>query len=93
MKLSSTLFIFFFVILLITNEIGATSRGQLVDEWKTVMKGQAMPEIIKDQLHPKTDNKISSHFKKDFDTTSSVIIYLPHGKKKSESIKAGQVQS
>ncbi|KAK9691094.1 hypothetical protein RND81_09G175500 [Saponaria officinalis] len=86
MKLSSSLFIFFFLLLLLTNEGGATRRGQLVDEWTTIMKGQEMPEIIKDQIH----HQKSGHFKKNFDaSSSSVIIYLPHGKKTShdETIK------
>ncbi|KAL9231629.1 hypothetical protein vseg_006831 [Gypsophila vaccaria] len=81
---SSSFFLFFFLLLLVSKESGAARIGA-VDYWKTVMKDEAMPEIINGLIDEEIisdtsvhNNKFWSHFSKEFYETSNAIIYLPH---------------
>uniref|UniRef100_A0A803LDT2 Uncharacterized protein n=2 Tax=Chenopodium quinoa TaxID=63459 RepID=A0A803LDT2_CHEQI len=69
------------MLLLFSNEIGA--RNSPEDYWKKVMKDQPIPEAINGIIDQKManaseKNSLWSHFKRDFDVTSNVIIYHPH---------------
>ncbi|CAO2815069.1 unnamed protein product [Amaranthus hypochondriacus] len=74
-------FLFFIILLMFNNEISARKGPE--EYWKEIMKDQALPEAINDIIDPKRVNpseKTSfwTHFKRDFDVTSNVIIYHPH---------------
>lgn len=63
------------------NEIGA--RNSPEDYWKKIMKDQPIPEAIggiidQEMANPSEKKPFWSHFKRDFDVTSNVIIYHPH---------------
>ncbi|XP_057550641.1 organ-specific protein P4-like isoform X2 [Amaranthus tricolor] len=75
-------FLFFMIIfLMFSNEIYARKGPE--EYWKEIMKDQPLPEALNGIIEPKRLNpseKTSfwSHFKRDFDVTSNVIIYHPH---------------
>ncbi|KAK9667401.1 hypothetical protein RND81_14G253600 [Saponaria officinalis] len=93
MKFPSLFFFFFFLLLLVCKQergVAAGRRGA-VEYWKKVMRDEAMPEVINGLLmdeditdplssEQNKNDKFWNHFNREFDATSNVIIYLPHGK-------------
>ncbi|KAL3538954.1 hypothetical protein ACH5RR_002320 [Cinchona calisaya] len=54
---------------------GSNARKDPQEYWNTIMKGEAVPRVIKNRLNQNSESHTGQQFIKNFDTKPNVIIY------------------
>ncbi|KAK7257933.1 hypothetical protein RIF29_32266 [Crotalaria pallida] len=88
MKSIFALFLVFSLLLQVGN-LSCYARKDQGDYWKNMIKGQPMPEAIKDLLvkDPQVSDAGEDHFSRDFDIRPNVILYHTHVVSKKQKQK------